>query len=204
VAVRWISAVALMAAVVTGCGDDDGGLTAADLEAVDQAVDTLVASGFSRGSAQCYVEGMIATFGIDEISAIGGGVPVSPEVTDRAAELLDECGVFTDLTSTTVASGNTGATFGDYRDTALPRDQVDGPADLGRRAMSCSSSHQSDPCTKHSETPAATVPNSNSTARPWAIDRGRVTGLEACLQPRHTRSGLREAVRPCGPWRRSP
>lgn len=130
-AVRWISAVALMAAVVTGCGDDDGGLTAADLEAVDQAVDTLVASGFSRGSAQCYVEGMIATFGIDEISAIGGGVPVSPEVTDRAAELLDECGVFTDLTSTTVASGNTGATFGDYRDTALPRDQVDGPYDYG-------------------------------------------------------------------------
>jgi hypothetical protein len=124
--------VMALALVVGGCGGSgQDGLSAQDQQAVDQAINALVQSGFSQRGASCYVNGLVDTFGIDRITEIGAGGTLPSDVSDRAAQLLVDCDVFGDLGSNTTVANPTGTTYGDYRDLADPPDQVDGPYDYG-------------------------------------------------------------------------
>jgi len=124
--------VTALVLVIAGCGGSgQDGLSAQDQQAVDQAIDALVQSGFSQRGASCYVNGLVETFGVDRIAEIGTGGQLPSEVSDRAAQLLVDCDVFSDLTGNTASGNTTGTTFGDYRDLADPPDQVEGPYDYG-------------------------------------------------------------------------
>ncbi len=124
-----VVALALVAGACGSSGSD--GLSAQDQAAVNQAVDALVQSGFSERGASCYVNGLVEAFGVDRIAGIATATDMPSDVSDKAAQLLIECNVFGDLPGSGGTGNTTGTTFGDYRDLADPRDQVDGPYDYG-------------------------------------------------------------------------
>ncbi|MFH2072959.1 MAG: hypothetical protein ABIJ75_08940, partial [Actinomycetota bacterium] len=140
---RWIPMMAAAVLLLAACGGGDavvttaaaGGaattaagtattqaLEGATAAAAQVAIDEMVAGGFAREDAECYVNSILSEFGLEELAAMSEGSEVPADVTARMMALFAECGI--DLGG---ATGGLGEMPLDFRELASPRDEVDGP-----------------------------------------------------------------------------
>ncbi len=97
-------------------------------EATAEAIANMVASGIDPAAAECFVTRALDEIGPDSLAAaFGGESEVDPMVGMAMLTLFDECGI--DLEDMWIFPE--GETPTDYRDMALPRDEVDGPYTYG-------------------------------------------------------------------------